>query len=126
MLAASDPRGHDQFLGALVRCGLRPVRASTVAQARELLLRDKFSVILCEETIAGESYRAVLQQVGGFAARIPVVVFSRTADWDRYLVAMGAGAFDYIPDPCPAAEIESVVSRALREIPLFPSSRAGD
>jgi DNA-binding NtrC family response regulator len=92
----------------------------TVAHSRELLLRDEFSMILCEEQIGDGSYREILQQIGGFAARTPVVVFSRIADWDRYLEAMRAGAFDYLPDPCPAGEVESVVSRALRVVPLFP------
>lgn len=122
LIASHDPRGHEDFVRVLRRCGLQPVQASTLTQARELLLHDRFSMILCEETIAGGSYRDILQRVGGFAARIPVVVFSRIADWDRYLEAMRAGAFDYVADPCSAVEIESVVKRALRVVPLFPIS----
>lgn len=120
LIASCDPRGHEEFVRALGRCGLQPVPASTLTQARELLLHDRFSMILCEETIAGGSYREILRHVGGFAARIPVVVFSRMADWDRYLEAMRAGAFDYVANPCSAVEIESVVKRALRVVPLFP------
>lgn len=120
LVAARNLRGHEEFILILKRHGLDPVSSSTIAESRELLRRETISLVLCEDEVADGNYEEILRDVGGFATRIPVVVFSRLADWDRYLKAMRAGAFDYLPDPCSPAEIQSVVHRALGTAPLFP------
>jgi DNA-binding NtrC family response regulator len=43
----------------------------------------------------------------------PVVVLSRFAEWDHYLAALRAGAFDYIVCPPDPAETERIVRSAI-------------
>jgi DNA-binding NtrC family response regulator len=43
----------------------------------------------------------------------PVVVLSRFAEWDHYLAALRAGAFDYNACPPDSAETERIVCSAI-------------
>ena len=53
---------------------------------------------------------------------LPVIVLSHLADWDAYMRALGAGAFDYIACPPDAAEAERILRLALEQSP--PPRRA--
>ena len=46
---------------------------------------------------------------------VPIVVVSPFGDWNEYLKALGAGAFDYVGVPFRQGEIERVVQSALVE-----------
>lgn len=120
LVATREPGDREGLLRILEHFGLQAVPASTVIESRELLSRVPISMVVCEDKLDDGSYREILGQVGGIATRVPVVVFSHLADWDRYLEAMRSGAFDYLRYPCSRTELESVVSLALRTGPLFP------
>jgi len=51
----------------------------------------------------------------GVAGAIPVVVFSRLAEWDAYLGAINSGAFDYIACPIDSVETERILGLALTQ-----------
>ena len=70
--------------------------------------------MFCEVGLPDGDFRDLLGKVTGLAIKVPVVVASRLDDWDAYLEAMQLGAFDYIARPYRQAEVEWIVSRALR------------
>lgn len=119
LFAARNLSDHEALLRALERCGVQPLVVSTASEARGILARNIVSLVFCEEALADGSYHEILRQVGGITSRVPVVIFSELADWDRYLEAMRSGAFDYLRYPCPPTEIKSAVDRALTMPPLF-------
>lgn len=88
-------------------CGLR--------EALSLLARQDFSVVFCNDTLPDGDFRALLRQARKSTADVPVIVLSRLADWDAYLGAIGAGAFDYIAYPPDSAEAERILWAALSE-----------
>jgi DNA-binding NtrC family response regulator len=51
-----------------------------------------------------------------------VIVLSHLADWDAYMKALGAGAFDYIACPPDPVEAERILRLALAQNP--PPRRA--
>jgi DNA-binding NtrC family response regulator len=46
---------------------------------------------------------------------IPVIVLSHLADWDAYMTALSAGAFDYIACPPERIETERILRHALNQ-----------
>jgi len=125
-LVISNP-GEDQDVvaAALLRSGLCPIRCSTLQKARTLLGQQAFKLVLCADTLPDGNLRAILQEVKKSANRIPVVVLSRSADWNSYLKALGAGAFDLIVCPPDRAESMRIIRSAVGQtIPLENSSRA--
>lgn len=93
------------------RCGVRSVSCSSVAEARTLLAKQTFSVVFCNDQLCDGSFREAIAA----AKPAPVVVLSRLAEWEPFLVALGAGAFDYLVCPPNNAENERILWCALKE-----------
>ncbi len=115
LMLAIDP-GASQCIGEVLdRCGFEPVLLLTVAELRSCIRKSGISVLVCEEVLVGGNYKEVLRVSRGVAGHIPVVVFSRLADWDQYLEAIRLGAFDCLRYPFRTGELRWVVNRALQE-----------
>ena len=77
-------------------------------------------VVFCHETLPDGDFRSVVS----VAKPTPVVVLSRFAEWDHYVAALRAGAFDYIACPPDFAETERIVWSAIGHTPEFSSGTA--
>ena len=115
LILAIDPDASQCIGEVLDRCGFEPVLLSTVAELRSCIGKSGISVLVCEEVLVGGNYKEVLRVSRGVAGHIPVVVFSRLADWDQYLEAIRLGAFDCLRYPFRTGELRWVVNRALQE-----------
>ncbi len=80
-----------------------------------MLARQNLSVVFCSDTLPDGDFRAIMNEVRKSSADVPVIVLSRLANWDAYLSAIGAGAFDYIAYPPDTAETERILWAALSE-----------
>jgi DNA-binding response OmpR family regulator len=97
-------------------CALRPVCCETFAAARALLAREQFSMVFFEDPLQGGDFHAVIDQPAQpRKKKALVIVISRRDDWDSYLTALGAGAFDYVVYPPSPGEIERTLYAALSE-----------
>ena len=125
-LVISDPgEDQDSVAVALLRSGLCPIRCSTLQKARTLLRQQSFKLVVCADILPDGNLRAILQEVKKSANRIPVIALSRSADWNSYLKALAAGAFDLIVCPPERAEAMRIIRSALAQtIPLENPSRA--
>jgi len=85
---------------------------STV-ELRSCIRKSDISVLVCEEVLLDGNYKEVLH-LSRSVGHIPVVVFSRLADWDQYLEAIRLGAFDCLRYPFRTGELRWVISRALQ------------
>jgi DNA-binding NtrC family response regulator len=113
LMLAIDP-GVSQCIGEVLdRCGFEPVLLSTVAELRSCIRKSDISVLVCEEVLLDGNYKEVLH-LSRSVGHIPVVVFSRLADWDQYLEAIRLGAFDCLRYPFRTGELRWVISRALQ------------
>jgi len=97
------------------RYGLQPVRCETLAAALALLACTSFTLAICEDVLPDGGFQECIAQARLSRNRTPVVVVSRLDDWDSYLKAMGAGAFDYVALPPHPHELERVLAGALAE-----------
>ncbi len=91
--------------------GMETVCCARLSDARSFLLEQIFSAVFCSDSLPDGDYRTVV----GAAGSTPVIVFSRLADWDRYLDAVHRGAFDYTACPPNSSEIERILGFATSE-----------
>jgi len=84
------------------------------------MARQQFSAVLSEDSLLDGDFRIVIGEMGRTVSKAPVVIVSRRDDWDSYLAAVGAGAFDFLAFPPTPGELERVLWAALSE-----SNRSG-
>jgi len=114
VLIVSGEGAHRDTLASVISgYGLSPKTSSTADGARDLLARGNYAVVLCEDTLPDGDFRSVLAQVDRNSGRTPVIVVSRRADWDSYMVALAGGATDYVAFPPYPGEVERSVQNAL-------------
>jgi len=115
VLIISEDPGHRDALGSIISsCGLRPVGCATLSTAQYLLSRQRFTAILCEVP-EYENLRAAIKQLSHSERETPIVVVSHIDNWDSYLAAIAAGAFECIDFPPYPGELERIVCLALSE-----------
>jgi DNA-binding NtrC family response regulator len=115
LVICANGEHRESIVETVRRCGLRATCCCALREALSLLARQDFSVVFCNDTLFDGDFRAVLRDARKSTADIPVIVLSRLADWDAYLSAIGAGAFDYIACPPNCAETERILWLALKK-----------
>ena len=105
LIISSDSRHSDKAAEILRDMDLQSVICSSLTDARSLIGRQTFQIVLCDDNLPDCNLRTSLKVVSSATGGVPVIVLSHLADWDAYLKALSAGAFDYIA--CPPERIES-------------------
>jgi DNA-binding NtrC family response regulator len=109
LIVESDNKNRDIAFASAVKHGEIPIARFSCGEARTLLEKRRFKVVFCSDSLPDGEYAEVIR-----AARpTPVIVLSRSADWDSYLAALQVGAFDYIACPPYQAEVDRILSFAL-------------
>jgi len=111
LIIGAEGESRERIIATTHKCGLCPVSCSTVEEAWSLLARQHFKIVLCNDNLPDGDFRAVIRT----ARPIPVIVLSHLAEWEPYLVAINAGAFDYIACPPDPVETERILWFALNE-----------
>jgi len=115
LVACNDCESRCALASILADFGLDLVFASSVDQARTILLGQPIRLVLCEGTLPDGSFRDVLHTLKLAGSRVPLVVCSLLGEMDEYLEAMETGAFDFIAPPFRPTELESIVNSVLGE-----------
>lgn len=113
LVISADPAQCESIAETIRKCSLPLVRCQSLCEAQALLQQQNFSVVFCTDILPDGDFRAALKAVKQSHSNSPVVVLSRLAEWDAYLGALSAGAFDYIACPPNAAETLRVLWCAL-------------
>lgn len=109
LIICSEGEDRAKIVASALRCGLSPICCSNLNEARTLLPQEPFRVVLCKEFLADGDFRTVLREVKTLTPHAAVIVIGSSPDWDTYLKALGAGAFEYIVCPLnPAEAIRSI------------------
>lgn len=99
----------------LEELSMQVISCWTLSQAEEALSRRRPNLIFCDERLPDGSYSALLQLNCPGRVPPPVVVLTRTGEWDLYIDATRRGAFDVIRSPWCPTDFELCVIRAVRE-----------
>ena len=95
---------------------IKAYAACTLKQAEQVLSRQPFSVIFCDERLPGGSYRKLLNSrtAGQRRRESCFVVTLQTGEWEEYLEALHLGAFEAIRCPIQLGDVESVLAHWTR------------
>jgi DNA-binding NtrC family response regulator len=86
--------------------------ASTLKQAKEVLSREAFTLVFCDERLGGESYRELLHSMETNDNRLRLVVMLQTGEWEEYLEAVALGAFEAIRCPIEPSDVVKTLIQA--------------
>jgi len=115
LVLSSSESMRNNLSEALRLSGISPVPCGTLTEAHVFLSQISFSAVFCDDVLCDGTYHDLVEIARDEFPRVPVVVVSPVGDWNEYLKALGAGAFDYVGMPFRNGEIERVLQGALVE-----------
>ncbi|MGE5326070.1 MAG: response regulator [Deltaproteobacteria bacterium] len=89
--------------------------AASLGEARELLRQTRFDAIVSDLRMADrDDGIALLQELRAENNSTPFIMLTGFGEVENYMVAMNAGATEYLNKPVQAEELLSVLERCLR------------
>jgi DNA-binding NtrC family response regulator len=122
LLVSCDPLQCERLEKIVRQLGLHYTRCASLTDARGCIEGQIFRFVLCSDDLPDCNLRTAVRVLTSSTGGVPVIVLSHLADWDAYMRALGAGAFDYIACPPDPAEAERILRLALAQNP--PPQRA--
>jgi len=99
--------------------GHRPFPASDASSAARILEEEQIDIVFTDLQMPDIDGLQVLELVQKNNPSTPVIIFSAYGTIDRAVVAMKAGAFDFIEKPFDAERISMVIRKALNHMNLY-------
>ncbi|GAB4234440.1 MAG: sigma-54 dependent transcriptional regulator [Acidobacteriota bacterium] len=116
VLLVDDDPAQRQFLRAALERDYRVTAASSGEEARQLLQKQGYDLVLTDERMPGMSGLELLQWVRESTPETPVVLLTAYGSIESAVEAMRLGAADYLTKPVGSPEeLRLVVSRCLRQ-----------
>ena len=103
------------LLKAIAQAGIVPLLCKSPEEAAEAMKNETVQVVVCEDLLPKEAVNAILKQAHNRTKPIPVVITSRTGEWEEYLNALRQGAFEYLVLPPRHDEVRRVLKMAVAE-----------
>jgi DNA-binding NtrC family response regulator len=117
LIVSSDSRQCEQTEEIVRRLGLQAIRCASLTDAYALMEEQTFQLVFCGDDLPDCNLRTAVRILASMTRGAPVIVLSRLADWDAYIRALSAGAFDYIACPPEPVETERILRLALAQSP---------
>jgi DNA-binding NtrC family response regulator len=122
LIVSSDPVQCEKTEEIARRMGLQSIRCASLTDARARIEEQTFQFVLCGDDLPDCNLRTAVRVLTSSTGGAPVIVLSHLAEWDAYMRALSAGAFDYIACPPDPIETERILRLALAQNP--PPQRA--
>jgi two-component system, NtrC family, response regulator PilR len=107
----------------LVKMGLDVDSASTVREARALLGQTEYALVLTDMRLPDGTGLELVREVAGQGRGTPIAVITAYGSAENAVVALKAGAFDYVSKPVVLEDLRTMVRSALR-LSETPAGRA--
>ena len=98
----------------LVRMGLDVDSAATLAQARAFLAQADYALVLTDMRLPDGLGLELVREVAASNKNTPIAVVTAYGSTDNAVIALKAGAFDYVSKPVVLDELRIMVQSALR------------
>src|SRR5471032_3306527 len=98
----------------LLKMGLDVDSAATLAEARALLLRHEYQLVLTDMRLPDGLGLELVREVSAAYKNTPIAVVTAFGSADNAIIALKAGAFDYISKPVALDQLRVMVQSALR------------
>ena len=105
---------RDLLALTLARMGLEAVTAASLAEARECIAREPYSLCLTDMRLPDGEGLELLGLLGEVSPGTPVAVITAHGSAENAVAALKAGAFDYLAKPVSLAQLRDLVKAALR------------
>jgi DNA-binding NtrC family response regulator len=115
LILTGDEEASSSLPGLIQQCGSEPLSLGTIAALRSCHPNSRISLLLCEERLSDGTFRDALGFLRGMAQPVPVIVFSRIAEWENYLEATRHGAYDCFRYPFRTGELQLILGRMLQQ-----------
>lgn len=115
LIVSSDPQQRENTEKIVSRLGLSSVGCASLTDARARIVEQTFQFVLCSDDLPDCALRTAVRVLTSSTGGVPVIVLSHLADWDAYMRALAAGAFDYIACPPEPIEAERILRLALAQ-----------
>jgi two-component system response regulator PilR (NtrC family) len=122
LIVSSDPFQREKTEEIVHNLALQSCSCSSLTEARARIDEQAFQFVLCSDDLPDCNLRTAMRVLTSSTSGAPVIVLSHLADWDAYMKALSAGAFDYIACPPDPIETERILRLALARNP--PPHRA--
>lgn len=109
---------------ALLKMGLEVDRASCVREALDRLTRQSYDLCLTDMRMPDGDGLQVVQYITQANLDVPVAVITAHGNMENAVVALKAGAFDYLSKPVLLDQLRALVKSALN-LPTVASSQGG-
>lgn len=117
LIVSSDSVQCHNTTEIVERLGLECFSCGSLTDARTLVNQQAFQFVLCNDDLPDCNMRTAVRVLASSTGGAPVIVLSHLADWDAYMKALSAGAFDYIACPPDPVEAERILRLALEQNP---------
>jgi len=118
--SADDARTVSEMLS---RVGILFVHAQNLNQARNMLEARTFGAVLTEARLPDGGWQDVMRLVGRIKRRVAVVVTDMLADARFWADVLESGAYDLLPKPFCAGEVQRILANAVDRPPLLSHAR---
>ncbi|CAH0131154.1 Transcriptional regulatory protein ZraR [Massilia sp. Bi118] len=98
----------------LVKMGLDVDSASTVREARSLLGQTEYALVLTDMRLPDGTGLELVREVAGAGRGTPIAVITAYGSAENAVIALKAGAFDYVSKPVVLDDLRTMVRSALR------------
>jgi DNA-binding NtrC family response regulator len=121
LVVGSDPECRRNLADVLGLWGLESIFASTISEARNILLAQPIGLVFCESHLPDGGFADLLDAA---ASRTPPVrLVAMLHDGNEYASAIRRGAFEAIPVSCHRPDIQWVIIQATHAEQKSPSER---
>ena len=120
LLVDDEPDLLDLLELDMARMGLDSERAGSVGQARTLLDQRSFDLCLTDMRLPDGEGLEIVRHIAEHTPGTPVAVITAFGSAENAVVALKAGAFDYVEKPVTPEKIRSLVRSALK-LPEAPA-----
>ena len=117
LIVSSDRHQRDTIREIAGRLGLQSVTCDSLTAARARIEAQTFQSVFCSDDLPDCALRTAVSVLNAATRGAPIIVLSHLADWDAYMRALTAGAFDYVACPPDPAETERILRAALAQNP---------
>lgn len=122
LIVSSDPVQCAQIAELVRRIGMHSISRASLSDARAQIEKQPFQLSLCSDDLPDCNLRTAVRVLASSTGGAPVIVLSHLADWEAYIRALEAGAFEYVVCPPDQAEAERILRLAIGHHP--PPQRA--
>jgi two-component system response regulator PilR (NtrC family) len=108
----------------LMRMGLPADCAGSVAEARQLLKKERYSLCLTDMRLPDGDGLEIVRLINADHGETPVAVITAFGSADNAVAALKAGAFDYLAKPVALDQLRSLIKSAIN-LPGSGTARPG-